>query len=171
MKHHFCLNNLGCGFALPLSKICSRLMSWSLGRPILSISRSFLLLSSLISDHFWKWSEKESLFTEISYKFRLFQRCNPKVRALNFSNTAEMICPMPAAPGWWVSIIFIAQAKGLIAFLFDDFSQTQLTTFLYEDKLAGIYVMNDCHVHRLISSVISHFLNVSNLIHGFHLPH
>lgn len=45
-----------------------------------------------------KQSKKESLFSELSYKFSLLQRCNQKVRAPNFSNTAQMMCPLTNAP-------------------------------------------------------------------------
>ncbi|XP_030349384.1 FRAS1-related extracellular matrix protein 1-like [Strigops habroptila] len=42
------------------------------------------LCSSLISNHFWKQSENQSLFTETSHKFSLLQRCNQKVRSTQF---------------------------------------------------------------------------------------
>nr|XP_021151560.1 uncharacterized protein LOC110363298 [Columba livia]XP_021151566.1 uncharacterized protein LOC110363298 [Columba livia]XP_021151570.1 uncharacterized protein LOC110363298 [Columba livia]XP_021151577.1 uncharacterized protein LOC110363298 [Columba livia]XP_021151580.1 uncharacterized protein LOC110363298 [Columba livia]XP_021151586.1 uncharacterized protein LOC110363298 [Columba livia]XP_021151589.1 uncharacterized protein LOC110363298 [Columba livia]XP_021151590.1 uncharacterized protein len=54
------------------------------------------LLSSLISDHFWEQSQKESLFSEISYMFSLLQRCNQSWKA---QLLLETIFLMPNAPG------------------------------------------------------------------------
>lgn len=68
-------------------------------------------------------------------------------------------------------MIFVVLGKGLVIFLFDDFSQTQGKFLLYEGKLTNcIYILNDLGVLRLVSSDKSHFLNASGLIHGFHLP-
>jgi len=67
--------------------------------------------------------------------------------------------------------MLILLGKGLVVFLFDDFSQTQLKFLLYEGKLTNcIYIFNYYAIFRLISSDNSHFLKASNLIHSFCFP-